>query len=338
MSLDRYRDPSYLFNGDIEFNFNADIWAGEWRIPYEVILGAIDPAGGNFTWDRSYDVTLGQQIEVQFNIIDGPQGGVATTNPQGVFKPLPGLDLAVGVTAAGLLPGTDPSQVYSYFPSIEIAPSGALGMTYMRSSASEFMSMYATGQALGDPLGQMQSPLLIKAGEATYTAFDGSPFQAGEYSGITVDPVDGTFWVANEYATSQPSDNWGTWIANIDVVAVDALPQVMDVQVVDLDVIVTFSEPVTNVTGTTFVFERSGLDDTFGDGNEVAFLPVSLTPGTVGPVWTFTVDPTASLLPDTYRVTLTDAIVDTQGDQLDGEFTGIFPSGEIGRASGRERG
>jgi hypothetical protein len=89
-------------------------------------------------------------------------------------------------------------------------------MTFMQSSSTEFVSMYVTGQASGDALGIMQTPVRVKQGQAAYGAsFDASPFRAGDYSGITVDPNDGTFWAANEYAkTPGAAANWGTWMTN----------------------------------------------------------------------------------------------------------------------------
>ncbi len=118
--------------------------------------------------------------------------------------------------------------VHTYYPSIEVAANGDLGMTFMQSSTTEFMSMYVTGRRATDPAGVMQPPLLAKAGEATYRVIFSSgqeltqPLRTGDYSGITVDPVTGTFWVANEYATEplpppQTRANWGNWIANFSI-------------------------------------------------------------------------------------------------------------------------
>src|SRR4029453_2523846 len=111
--------------------------------------------------------------------------------------------------------------IYTYFPSVAIAPSGDVGMTFMESSSSEYMSMYVTARATGETT--MQTPVLAKNGEATYTGLIGaetSPFRAGDFSGIGVDPVDGTFWAANEYAglfDPAPSANWATWIAHFSL-------------------------------------------------------------------------------------------------------------------------
>jgi hypothetical protein len=110
------------------------------------------------------------------------------------------------------------SGSHSYYPSIAIAPDGDLGMTFIQSSSSEYMSMYVTGRTSADPAGTMQTPVVAKAGQAPYGAnFDSSPFRAGDYSGITIDPNDGSFWAANEYAKTpvDPRANWGTFLTNL---------------------------------------------------------------------------------------------------------------------------
>ena len=88
----------------------------------------------------------------------------------------------------------------------------------------------------------------------------------------------------------------------------------------------------TSVNATTFLVERSGGDGTFGDGNEVAVTPVSVTVPAMNPntaVFDFS---TAPPVEDTYRVTLVGTgpamILDLDSNALDGEFTGSFPSGD----------
>jgi hypothetical protein len=111
--------------------------------------------------------------------------------------------------------------IHTYYPSIEIAPNGDVGMTFMQSSSTEFMSMYVTGQNSANAPGEVRTPILAKAGLRTYRAFDcviGSLFvddcRAGDYSGISIDPnFSNMFCAANEYASSKSSNNWGTWIA-----------------------------------------------------------------------------------------------------------------------------
>jgi autotransporter-associated beta strand protein len=99
----------------------------------------------------------------------------------------------------------------TYYPSIEINQSGSLGMTYMESSSSEYMSMYVTGRSATDPAGTMEASQLAAAGAGTYTGT-----RAGDFSGITVDPSDGTtFWAANEVKPSGAF--WGTQVAEFTV-------------------------------------------------------------------------------------------------------------------------
>jgi hypothetical protein len=114
--------------------------------------------------------------------------------------------------------------VHTYYPAIEIAPNGDLGMTYMQSSATEFLSVYITGRTAADPLGMMQSPVLVKAGEESIRHphdVDPPPYRVGDYSGIAVDPQDGTFWAAGEYAKVFPEllplVGWGSALAHFSL-------------------------------------------------------------------------------------------------------------------------
>src|SRR6516165_3525415 len=89
--------------------------------------------------------------------------------------------------------------IFTYFPSVSLRPDGGVGMTYMQSSGSEYMSMYVTGRTAAET--QMEAPVLAKAGETSYTStFGDNPYRAGDFSGNTVDPTDGTWWMVNEYA------------------------------------------------------------------------------------------------------------------------------------------
>jgi hypothetical protein len=108
----------------------------------------------------------------------------------------------------------------TYFPAAEIAPNGDIGITFMQSGPDELMSTYFTGRKSSDPLGKLQAPRRVKAGEAIYNSvLETPPFRAGDFAGISVDPINGSFWFANEYATrpfnlGQSLANWGTWIGN----------------------------------------------------------------------------------------------------------------------------
>ena len=61
----------------------------------------------------------------------------------------------------------------------------------------------------------METSVIVPAGAGVrnYDDFT-SGNRAGDLSGINVDPVNGTFWAVNEFATSALSNNWGTAVAN----------------------------------------------------------------------------------------------------------------------------
>ncbi len=100
-------------------------------------------------------------------------------------------------------------------PSVAEDQQGNLGLTWMESSATEYLSMwvgnrYASGAFAAQP---------VAPGGGFFVA----SFRIGDYSTIVVDPSDGkTFWAANEYIGSNINDIWRTHIASFK-----ALPPVV---------------------------------------------------------------------------------------------------------------
>lgn len=86
----------------------------------------------------------------------------------------------------------------------------------------------------------------------------------------------------------------------------------------------------TTVNANTFTLTASGGDGTFADGNETLITAVSITVGANPQSATFDLTGVA-LVDDTYRVTLSGSsgslIMDQDANALDGEFAGVFPSG-----------
>jgi hypothetical protein len=109
--------------------------------------------------------------------------------------------------------------VFTYFPSADIDPAGDLGMTYLESSASEYLSTYAAGKGLSESA--MEAGVLVAGGNSADTGPDGSPHRAGDYSGTAVDvnsagvPVN-SFWSANEYSNNGV---WGTAMVSYTISA-----------------------------------------------------------------------------------------------------------------------
>jgi hypothetical protein len=105
-------------------------------------------------------------------------------------------------------PGTG---VNTYFPAVGVDVAGNIGMTYMESSSSEYVSIYVTGRLASDPVNTMEPASRAEAGVSTL-----SNGRTGDYAGIALDPsASQTFWAGNEYAMSGGA--WGTWLAQFTV-------------------------------------------------------------------------------------------------------------------------
>jgi hypothetical protein len=132
----------------------------------------------------------------------------------------------------------------TYFPSIEINAADDLGMTYIESSSTEYMSDYVTGRLTTDPTGTMETgvgPSVLK-GTSSYTI----P-RCGDYSGTSVDPSDNsTFWSANEF---KGSSTWNTGFASYTVGTTTAVTHYS---------VTSSANPVT--AGTSFTITVKALD------------------------------------------------------------------------------
>jgi uncharacterized repeat protein (TIGR01451 family) len=104
----------------------------------------------------------------------------------------------------------------TYFPSIDIDSNDDIGMSYIESSSSEFVSMYVTGRTPSDAAGTMETGARVIAGTTNYT---GS--RMGDYSGTSVDPSNTTtFWSENEWINNASAGSWNTEQASFSVASV----------------------------------------------------------------------------------------------------------------------
>ncbi len=113
------------------------------------------------------------------------------------------------------------ANTYLVYPGIDINAAGNIGLCYMRSgtdTSTDFMSTWVTGRTPADAAGTVQTPVKSSAGSgvANYTDFS-SGHRAGDLSGINLDPIDGSFWAANEFANTLPTANWGTAIVHFNL-------------------------------------------------------------------------------------------------------------------------
>jgi hypothetical protein len=103
------------------------------------------------------------------------------------------------------------SGQYYYYPALRPDDVGNLHVVFNASSSSTFAGLWTSGRLVGDPLGALQAPTLLRAGGGAQTSGSG---RMGDYSGAARDPVDPhTVWVNGEYIRSTASRNWGTYVA-----------------------------------------------------------------------------------------------------------------------------
>jgi hypothetical protein len=105
-----------------------------------------------------------------------------------------------------------PDSSYRWMPSIAMDQYGDLAVGYSVSDAASVMpSVRIAGRTPSDPPNLLESEANIVAGTGVANDY----FRWGDYSAMTVDPVDDcTFWYTQEYMKADGDFNWNTRIAN----------------------------------------------------------------------------------------------------------------------------
>jgi hypothetical protein len=105
-----------------------------------------------------------------------------------------------------------PDSNFRWMGSVAMDKAGNMAMGYSLSGTGINPSIAFTGRLATDPANTMQAETTIISGTG---AQNGGLTRWGDYSAITVDPVDDcTFWYTNEYMKTTGSFNWNTRIAN----------------------------------------------------------------------------------------------------------------------------
>jgi hypothetical protein len=102
--------------------------------------------------------------------------------------------------------------IHRWMGSIASDKQGNIALGYSASSSSVKPSIRYTGRLVTDALGTMQAENIVQAGGGSQT---GTLHRWGDYSAMTVDPVDDcTFWFTTEYLKANGTWNWSTRIAS----------------------------------------------------------------------------------------------------------------------------
>lgn len=99
--------------------------------------------------------------------------------------------------------------LHRWMGSIAMDRSGGIALGYSASSGSAVPSVRYATRLPTDPVNTLQTEVVMHTGGGSQTGSN----RWGDYSALTVDPVDGcTFWFTNEYYTANSGNNWTTRI------------------------------------------------------------------------------------------------------------------------------
>jgi hypothetical protein len=101
---------------------------------------------------------------------------------------------------------------YRWMGSVAMDKIGNLAIGYSETSAATFPSIFYAGRLATDKVGKLQAERPMFAGTGSQT---GTLDRWGDYSALTVDPVDDcTFWYTTEYLKTSGTFNWSTRVGS----------------------------------------------------------------------------------------------------------------------------
>jgi hypothetical protein len=208
---DPFGADTFVRAGDVDLNAATGVTAG---FPIDApqsgggLLQANDWRGQS-TFYRNGNLWMSNQ-----GIACNPGGGTVDCVRWAEIDPDGGGPSTPAVVQAGVF--ASPGE-YRTFPSLAVDACDNMAIGYSKTSTSIFPGTYVTGRLASDTPGTLQAEATLKAGETNYSAFDGSPYRWGDYTGMTIDPDGETFWYLGEYSESASgtgSADWGNFIGS----------------------------------------------------------------------------------------------------------------------------
>ncbi len=172
---------------DIEVN-NRRLLDAVWRNNYLWVTTTIDPNSGSQSGQ-----TTAHWIKL---------------NADGIATPTLADQGDIGADDLG-------TSTYTFFPSVAVNSVNDAYFGFAASNASIYCGAYCAGRASTDGAGTVRSTETVAAGTDYYLrTFYATPPRNrwGDYSGASLDPVDESFWIFNQYAMTQnTSGEFGRW-------------------------------------------------------------------------------------------------------------------------------
>ena len=109
---------------------------------------------------------------------------------------------AISYDQFGIVGGEEIANgAFTFFPAISVNSSNVVALGFSASASNIFTGSYYTHRMPGDPANTMRTPQVLRHGQDFYhRSFGGNQNRWGDYSSMTVDPVNQCFWVYNKYA------------------------------------------------------------------------------------------------------------------------------------------
>lgn len=108
------------------------------------------------------------------------------------------------------------SGEHRIFPDLAVNHCDGMAVGYTKTGSAMYPAIWATGRVREDAPGEVGAEVELRAGVTPYSAFDGSPYRWGDYTGMTADPDGLTLWYYGEYAPDV-AGSWGTHVRSLEL-------------------------------------------------------------------------------------------------------------------------
>ncbi len=180
--------------------------------PPAIATDWLDNISGHYMYRLAYRNNGTQAAPQERLVVSGPSSGSDANH--GAVEWFEFRNAGSSITHPTLFQsGTfDPDGSYRWLPSIAMDKDGNIALGYSKSSPTVNPGIYITGRLTGDPVGTMGAEAEVQAGLGAQL---GAGNRWGDYSGMTLDPIDQcTFYYTNEYLKANGGFNWSTRIAS----------------------------------------------------------------------------------------------------------------------------